>query len=334
MQKVSKINYKVINADKGIGNSRLEFKLYGNDIDYIVMNTIRRTILSEIPIYAFNDFNFEKNTTIFHNNYLKLRLKHMPVWSIKNDSEFTSNKIIKKNIIDEFENDTDNEDDIELEVEKDTNISSLKQLTLYVNYKNKTSDIVTVSTSDSKFYYNGTQISSPYKSPVPIVKLQPNQEIIFTAITKLGTEQEDVMYSAVCVAGYKEQKSNEFDFFLESRGQIDETTILLIALENINIRIKNFLKVLDDEIKKQIDDNKLEGIIIINNEDHTLGNLLSRGLQQHENISFAGYNLPHPLTKKVELHYKLNKKNNIEKMIVEVAEYYIDVFDKIKKSIK
>jgi DNA-directed RNA polymerase II subunit RPB11 len=329
MQKINKISYKVLNQDKTIGNSRLEFKISGDNIDYIVANTIRRTILSEIPIYAFNDFKFEKNTSIFHNNYLKLRLRHMPVWSIKNDSEYVNVKTVKETTTDENE-----EDDVELEVEKDTNTSSLKQLTMYVNYKNKTSEIVTVSTADSKFYYNGKQIPSPYKNAIPIVKLQANQEIVFTAITNLGTEQDAAMYSAVCVVGYKEQKSDEFDFFIESRGQIDEIEILTIALKNINNRINKFLKVLDEEIKLQIDDEKTEGIIIINNEDHTLGNLLSRGLQQHDNISFAGYNLPHPLTKKVELHYKLNKKSSIKKMIVEVSEYYIDIFDKIRKSIE
>jgi DNA-directed RNA polymerase II subunit RPB11 len=329
MQKINKISYKVLNQDKTIGNSRLEFKISGDNIDYIVANTIRRTILSEIPIYAFNDFKFEKNTSIFHNNYLKLRLRHMPVWSIKNDSEYVNVKTVKETATDENE-----EDDVELEVEKDTNTSSLKQLTMYVNYKNKTSEIVTVSTADSKFYYNGKQIPSPYKNAIPIVKLQANQEIVFTAITNLGTEQDAAMYSAVCVVGYKEQKSDEFDFYIESRGQIDEIEILTIALKNINNRINKFLKVLDEEIKIQIDDEKTEGIIIINNEDHTLGNLLSRGLQQHDNISFAGYNLPHPLTKKVELHYKLSKKSSIKKMIVEVSEYYIDIFDKIRKSIE
>jgi DNA-directed RNA polymerase subunit L len=332
MQKIKKINYKVNNIEKKLGNSRLEFNISGNNIDYIVMNTIRRTILYEIPIYAFSDFNFEKNTSIFHNNYLKLRLQFMPVWSIKNDTNYINQKSNKENIIEESEN--EEIDDVELEVEKNTNTSSLKQLTMYVNYKNKISDIITVTTNDVKFYYDGKQISSPYKNAIPIVKLQPNQEIIFTAITKLGTEQENTMYSAVSVTGYNEINENDFNYYIESRGQIDEKNILLIALKNINSRITNFLKVLNDEIKSQIDHDKIEGVIVINNEDHTLGNLLSRGLQQHDSISFAGYNLPHPLTKKVELHYKLNKKSDIKKIIDNVANYYIDLFDKINDTIK
>jgi DNA-directed RNA polymerase subunit L len=328
MQKISKISYKVTENNKEIGNSRLDFKISGDNIDYVIMNTIRRVIFSEIPIYAFTDFKFEKNTSIFHNNYLKLRLNYLPVWNISNNITFIDN-LVKEDVLEEAQT---NEDNVELEVEKNMNATSLKQLTLYVNHKNKSSEIITVSTNDAKFYYDGKQIQSPYKNPIPIVKLQPDQEIVFTAITKLGKEQDSTMFSAVCVTGYKEINDHEFDYYIESRGQIDEKKILSVAIINIERRIKNFMKVLD-EIKDQIDNDKLEGLIMINNEDHTLGNLISRGLQQHKEISFAGYNLPHPLTKKIELHYKLNKKNDIKKIILDVADYYIDIFNQIKKAI-
>jgi len=53
MLKVNKINLKVINKETELGNSRLEFKISGPNVDYIVANTIRRTIMSDVPIYAF-----------------------------------------------------------------------------------------------------------------------------------------------------------------------------------------------------------------------------------------------------------------------------------------
>ena len=64
---------------------------------------------------------------------------------------------------------------------------------------------------------------------------------------------------------------------------------------------------LEEDNLNNIKSDKLQGLIIVNNEDHTLGNLISRGLQLHPSISFAGYNLPHPLSKKVHFHYKLEK---------------------------
>jgi DNA-directed RNA polymerase subunit L len=334
MQKVSKLNFKIIDKNDELGNSKLEFNLSGTNMNYIVANTIRRIIFNDIPIYVFDEFKFDKNTSIFHNNYLKLRLRNMPVWSIDNDIDYLDINKVKKQA--EFEvEDSQNEnteagDEVELEVEKTLNSSTLKQLTMYVNFKNKLNDIATVTTNDAKFYYDEKQIPSPYKTGIPIVKLQPNQEIAFSAITKIGMEQEDAMYSAVCVNYYKQNSENDFTFVIESRGQISEKRILQVALINIERRIRNFLKLINDDMK--IEETKEQGIIIVNNEDHTLGNLIARGLQTHDKISFAGYNLPHPLAKKVHFHYKL-KSGNIVKILEDVIEYYSELFKQIQKQI-
>jgi len=342
MLKVNKISLKILDKQKELGNSRIEVKISGPNIDYTIANTIRRTIFSEIPIYAFNEFKFDKNTSVFHNNYLKLRLRSLPIWTIENTVEFIDYNIKNTNNINteldenlEITNNDGNGDEVELEIEKTLNSSTLKQLTMYINYKNKSNNIVTVSTSDAKFYYEEKQIESPYKVAIPIVKLQPSQEIAFSAITKIGTEQEDAMYGAVCICTYKQINDNEFNFIIESRGQIDEKRVLQVALINIERRIKNFLKLLLDEKnvsnKIKTEESNNQGIIIINNEDHTLGNLISRGLQQHENITFAGYNLPHPLAKKVHFHYKHDKNSNIKNIVEDVVNYYSDIFSQIKK---
>ena len=99
MIKISKINMSVNDQSNTLGDSLLNFKISGSNIDYIIVNTLRRTIFSDIPIYAFSVFNFEKNTSIFHNNYLKLRLQHMPIWSIKNTVDFIeTTKVINPNM--------------------------------------------------------------------------------------------------------------------------------------------------------------------------------------------------------------------------------------------
>jgi DNA-directed RNA polymerase subunit L len=329
MQKVEKVNVKLLNKNTTLGESQLEFKLEGENIDYIVANTIRRTILADIPTYAFNIFKFEKNTSVFHNDYLKLRLRHIPIWSIDNNIDtFDNNQDNKKDYDKEEEN-----DDYEMEVEKNVNISSLKQLTMYVNHKNSTNDIMCVSTAHAKFYYEEKLIETPYKTPIPIVKLQPNQEIAFSAITMIGIEQENAMYSAVCIAAYKMIKDNIFDFTIESRGQISEKRILTVSLINIDKQLKNFLKMLKEDSKSISEEKNNEGMIIVNNEDHTLGNLIARGMQMHKKILFAGYNLPHPRVKKVHFHYKHVDNANIIKIIEEVVEYYTEIFANIKKTI-
>ena len=333
MLKINKIHVNKINEESELGNSRLELKILGNNINYIIINTLRRIILSDIPIYAFTKFKFDKNSSIFHNNYLKLRLSSLPVWGIENEIEYMDlddNKPEAGNI---YTNENDN-DDITLDYldsnENTLNSSSLKQLTMYVVYKNKTNNIVSVTTNDAKFYYDEKQISSPYKTGIPIVKLQPNQEIAFNAITKIGLEHYDAMYSAVSVNYYKQNSENDFTFVIESRGQITEKRILQVALINIDRRLKNFIKLINDNMK--LEETKEQGLIIVNNEDHTLGNLITRGLQTHDKISFAGYNLPHPLANKVHFHYKL-KSGNIVKILEDVVEYYLELFKAIEKLI-
>ena len=161
MIKVDKVNVKITAHNQELGNSRLDFKISGNNINYIIANTMRREIFSDVPIYAFNEFKFDKNTSVFHNNYLKLRLRHMPVWGIENKVEFIDYNIKTNNdgLDDIQENNEEAEDDnIELNVEKNLNTSNLKQFTMYVSVKNNSNDIITVSTAQANFYYDETKI--------------------------------------------------------------------------------------------------------------------------------------------------------------------------------
>jgi len=331
MIKISKLNLSTLEKTDDIGNSCLTFKISGANIDYIIVNTLRRTIFTDIPIYAFNTFNFEKNTSIFHNNYLKLRLEHMPVWSIKNNIDFLVPDKVKNTMDKIDENDEDNVG--EIESNDNLNSSSLNQLTMYINYKNKSNEIFSVTTAHAKFYYDQKQLANPYKNDCLIVKLQPGQEIAMSTITNLGTEKQDTNYTAVSIITYKQINENEFDFTLESRGQITEKRILQVALINIERNLKNFLKIFLEDLSKDIDVSEEEGLIIVNNEDHTLGNLISRGMQKHSKVNFAGYNLPHPLANKVHFHYKLEKNSNIKKIMEDVVEYYLELFSSIGKLI-
>jgi DNA-directed RNA polymerase subunit L len=326
MQKIDKIKIDIISHDKTIGSSRLEFNLLSKSLDYIVINTLRRTILSDIPIYAFNVFKFEKNTSVFNNNYIKLRITNIPVWHIENNIvyfEKTKEEYKDDNYIED-----DNANHEDYSPDQHVNTTNIKQLTMYINYKNKTKDIMTATTDHAKFYYNEKLIGSPYNVPIPLLDLQPDQEIALSAISKLGIEEDDAIYSPVSVCFYKIISDNEFNFIIESRGQLKEQTIINVACDNIIKRMASFLKLLYDTT---IED-KIEGVLNINNEGHTLGNLISRGLQQHNNISFAGYRLVHPLAKKLEIFYKMKKTGKIVNMIEDVINYYTEIYNQIKKN--
>ena len=329
MLKHQKIHIKKIYEDAEIGNSRLEFNINGADINYVVINTLRRIIFTNIPTYAFTDFKFEKNTSVFHNNYLKQRLKYLPVWGIENNLDVISisNNRNANTVVEEDYNDEEL-DEITKPVEYNT--PTLKQLTMYVKYKNKTNDIVSVTTDNAKFYYDEKQIKSPYKSEIPIVKLKSDQEISFSVISSIGIEEDDTIYSAVSIVTYKEIDENNFNFILESKGQINEKRILFVAIFNINT-ILNTLNLLVQSL--QFEKIELtEGSIKLIDYDNTMGNLITRGLQQHKDIKFAGYSIPHPLEKVVLLQYKTT--TNILNNIDDVIKYYIELFNNIKKLIE
>ena len=109
------VNLKNVSYDKTHGSSRLEFELSGPEVNHVLVNTLRRTILTNIPIYAFTDFKFNKNNSIFHNNFLKNQIKNMPVWGIENKLEFFEKDIKKIDVIEEVE---EIEDDVDLNFDK------------------------------------------------------------------------------------------------------------------------------------------------------------------------------------------------------------------------
>ena len=93
MQSISKPTLKVVNYEKNVGNTRLELGISGPNIDYVVTNTIRRTILSDVPIYAFTQFKFNKNTSVFNNNYMKLNFNNIKNFIRKAKFEFSQIKL-------------------------------------------------------------------------------------------------------------------------------------------------------------------------------------------------------------------------------------------------
>lgn len=329
MEKISTINLKVLEWDKEINNSRLEFNIKGKNLNYVVINTLRRTIFSDVPIYAFDKITINKNTSIFNNNYMRLRIENLPVIGIENNELFFEDK--KEDEEDEEEDMFDVNmglvnDNIDLNDEDDTfNSSTLDEFTMYLDFENKTNNILTVGTDDAKFYYKQKQVNSPYKSNIPIIKLHPGKTINMSAVSNLGVERNEAKYSPVSIATYIENNSNNFDFILESKGQIDEKRVLNVAIENINKMLENFMKL--------VPDNKgMEGKIVIPVGDHTIGNLLADGLQRHKAVDFAGYNMPHPLGNEVIVEYKLNS-GNLKKVLKDVISFYQNLFDDISKKI-
>lgn len=322
--KISKVSYET-----EICNSCLEFNISGSDIHNSIMNALRRTIYTSIPIYAFDIFDFGKNTSVYHNNYIKSNIENIPVLGIENNIDFKKvdepinalNTIYEQKDENINSNDQDEITDIKQTITLNTN-----NLTMYVHYTNESEETITVSTDEVQFYYKNKQIASPYKIPIPIIKLKPMQKILFTCISNLNTEHIHAKYSAVSVAYFKENSINNYNFILESRGQIDEKRIINVALINIE---KTFNRLKEYIINNNELNNHLNGEIIIENEDHCFIYIIVTIMQQYENVSFAGYNIIHPLDNKTKIHYKI-KNGNVKEIILKAIDTAIKIYESIK----
>ncbi len=327
MNKINPIKFSKNEIVSELGFSKIDINMKGPELNYVIINSIKRMIQSKIPIYIFNNFDITVNTSVFNNNYIKGHVQNIPVWGIENmiDEYITVNE-------EEEENDED-DDNSELmgiiNVDSKLNVNnkidkSLNKLTIYVDFKNKTSENLAITTDHAKFYYKEGLIKSPYKNAVQIIKLQPGQEIKMSVKAELGNEEVSGLYSAVSACFFKEKNDNDYDFIVESRGQLTEKRIIEVALKALNKMLQNFLEILP---KNQ----GLEGKIVVDDEDHTLGNIISYGMQNHSAVKFCGYNTPHPLKKQIIIHYKL-ENGNLNTIMKDVVVYYETIFDNLRES--
>ena len=219
-----------------------------------------------------------------------------------------------------------NMDDISLETNYDVSSSNLNQLTLYLDKENKTKNVITVGTDDCKFYYKEKEILSPYKINIPLIKLQDGQNIKMTAISSIGIEKMDAMYSPASVLYFTKNNDTDYNFIIESRGQLSEDKIFKYGIENVISQLEGLKTDINDleDIKKE------KGEIEINNYDHTMGNLLSQGLRKHKDVIYAGYAMPHLLEDKINIKFEISK-NNIKSIIIDVIQYYINIFNILKE---
>jgi DNA-directed RNA polymerase subunit L len=314
---------KVSSYDNTWGSSRMELNM--KKVDYVIVNSIRRTILSDIPIYAF-ETTVNVNTSVFNNNYIKLRMSNLPVFGIENNLVFFKKTEEKDEEESNFDEGFGLMDDIELTVDKNVDSSSINNFTLYLNYENKTPDIVTVTTKDCDYFYKGKKISNPYKVDIPIIKLQPDQKINLTSVSKLGIEKESAIYSPVSICSYQQVSDDEFNFFLESRGQITEHQILERAIDNL-------LKNVDDLIRDMSKMKTEDGMIKVGDIDHTLGNLISHfAMMEKKEVEMFTYKQPHPLDPVIVYHYRL-KSSTLDKVLEKVNDNISKTFKNLKQQL-
>ena len=305
--------------DNSFNPNHLYLNFDGKSVNHVILNTIRRVILEDIPSVAFNvnKINISKNSSIYNNDYMSNRIENLPLIGINFPLDLDEYNNLRK-YYRGFKLLNDDKEDDENEV------------TIYCNIKNNKDSILNVTSDDIEFYRKGKKIKSIYENPILLLKLKMNEEFEFSAKSDKGVAMNHSRYSTVGVCCYEMIDDKKFLLKIEPRGQLNINDILDRCCEIIKFRLKLIL----DKIMKTKFTNDNHGKILLGNEDHTFGSILSRGLQDHKNIEFAGYRMDHLLIRDVTIEYITNGGKSISEIIKDVIDDYIKLFDMIHSKFK
>lgn len=303
-------------------SSQLVLEFTGNDINYVIANTLRRVSYDDIPTYAFEYVNIEHNNSkAFDNDYMTVRLRQLPVYDIKNDLYYLHPKYWQN--VDYYDKNREKHE-------------SEKLIEGTINVYNNTNELMSVTTREMNYYIDGKQVEYPHRDPdepILLIELLPNQTFKCQMRACLGTGERDSIWFGSKLAFYEtdDVDPHRILFTIESTGQIAEYELLVKCCRLIKLKLDSIGKEIDNRIKtKEI---KIAPIIFIElvNEDHTIGNLINNALQDHHQIAFAGVSKRDHLVK--QIRFKMACTDDVDSPIqplFEVIDYLKDVFTNLE----
>ncbi len=310
--------------DTSFSPNHVYLNFNGKDVNHIILNTIRRTILEDIPCYGFNvkNISISKNSSVYNNDYMRNRIENFPIFSVDAGLNLEEYNTLRKYTRGrKLDVEQVNEEEEEEEEESD--------VTIYCKVSNSDELIKSVTSEDMEFYLKGKKVKSYFPNPILLIKLKKDEEFEFSAKSDKGIAMNHSRYATVGMCCYEMNKDNDFTLKVEPRGQINMVDIFDRAFEIIKYR----LNLIMTKVMKTKFTNDNHGKIVLNNEDHTYGTVLAKGLQEHKNIEFAGYRMDHLLIRDVTIEYVTNGGKSINEILKEVITDFIKTFENIQSQI-
>jgi DNA-directed RNA polymerase subunit L len=309
---------------KDLQASQLMLQFKGNTIRPAVVNALRRMSLNDVPTYAFckDSINIEKNTTIFNNDYMELRLEQLTIPNVNVPVTLLDDKYWHQRYVkyDDINREKDPSDTINLEI--------------VINETNNTSAVYNLTTDDVKIYQDGVDVSNKFdkKNPLLILKMRPAETFNCVAKAVLGKGLRNNIWAAAATCYYEYDKINDVKFTMESQGQLDEYDILIRSCQIIKHKMKITKEQLQEKYENSDIINQKELSINFDNEDHTFGEVLNDFLQENNEIAFSGLSKPDLLKSEILIRMK-TIKNNPLKPLFATMEYVIKIYDEIEKQL-
>lgn len=286
-----KIEEKEYNKSDGLSASWLTLMCSGDDFNVKLLNSLRRTVINHIPMYAFSQelITIDVNTSVaFDTDYMTARLSNLPVAGIDPNLFCLPEKYwYKVNYADTKREKHQSEQHVEF----------------YVNYHNNSGNIVSVTTNDASVYIDSVQVR-PYSKQYPIllIKLKPNEKFKCYMKATLGVGEKNVIWKGARNAFYDEIESSgkkKYEFTIEANNQCTEYDLLVRACRFLMKKLTDVRNDLQTKInQKQIPIEKSYNYKL-EQEDYTVGIILNEEFQDHEDIVFSGLSKPDHLVKAI-----------------------------------
>jgi DNA-directed RNA polymerase subunit L len=351
------INIEKISETKfnGMDGGQLVLFFSGKDLNVKILNSIKRTIMKYIPIYAYAHqlITIKKNTSkAFNNDMIIQELCHLPVMKV-DPKEFRLDEIYYFNV---DYNSTDRKIH-----------PSEKNIELYLNVPKVKEVIKVVTTNDVRVTVDGEHFQMyDKKHPIQLIILKKDEELELHGKAVLGVNTKSGDYNVLwkgaqnvylCKMKHKsdikknkslthndfvsdddsetEEKenmfNNEYRFTINGNFQIDEYTTIIRACEHINKLLDVFINDLKLKIsRKEIEEEPIMHIKI-DNMDYGIAHAINYEIQDHDKIISAGVSQPDKLVESVV--FKVIAKSSPLQYVIESVKILQDKINHIKNNL-
>jgi DNA-directed RNA polymerase subunit L len=289
------------------------------NLDTSIYNSYRRTMISKLTTYAFEDIQIIVNTSCFNNDMIIKRIEMIPLeFSEDLDSlEFYLSVQADDEVIDVLSKDLEAKNgktyfpkDIVLAMLKDKQKLELKATAVKGN-----------ASINSKF------------NPI----CTPRYQFLTDSKKMTSLDKSDPKYITNVERAIINDKNNfkTVRFGIESIGMLDVMDIFPLSTDYLIEKCET--------IKNAIEANNIEKIqviqflpipntndYIINSEDHTLGCLIENYGFRNKNCEYAGYKKAHPLEDTISIRLT-SKSGSPNKLFIDILNEIIDIYKTLKK---
>lgn len=306
-------------------SSCLTLEIYGKDVNYAIINSLRKVCIDQIPIYALHRSKIKilRNSSVFDGTDMEVRLSQLPIKRVTHNVNLLPLKYYK-NV---------NFADPKLERHPDDTFN----IEYYLNIKNNGPEkILYVTTDDLRISINNDIVESNKiyqgKEKITLIELCPGEEFECSMKGVLAVGELDSIFNA-SNSYYDEITENKYIFNIESNGQFTEYQLLekgiQIIIEKLKIIKENILQ---DQYSIILTENNSVRIEI-KNEDYTCGGPINYILQNMKEVIFSGISRPNFLEKNIALTFCVNKNYKSIDILSDAIDTAIKLYENIKKKV-